>query len=76
QAQSHCVRRLHQLFVNHGRRHLDISCCNVPHVRHFLDFVYRSAGLDINQPMHDLSRQRCPEAHFSRQHMAGFQVDE
>ncbi|EVT83001.1 SAM-dependent methyltransferase [Pseudomonas aeruginosa VRFPA09] len=76
QAQSHCVRRLHQLFGNQGRRHLDLACGTGPHVRHFLDFGYRSAGLDINQPMLDLARQRCPEAHFSRQDMAGFQVDE
>ncbi|HBN9704166.1 class I SAM-dependent methyltransferase EftM [Pseudomonas aeruginosa] len=76
QAQSHCVRRLHQLFGNQGQRHLDLACGTGPHVRHFLDFGYRSAGLDINQPMLDLARQRCPEAHFSRQDMAGFQVDE
>lgn len=45
QAQSHCVRRLHQLFGNQGRRHLDLACGTGPHVRHFLDFGYRSAGL-------------------------------
>ncbi|MEI0626172.1 MULTISPECIES: class I SAM-dependent DNA methyltransferase [Pseudomonas aeruginosa group] len=76
QAQSHCVRRLHQLFGNQGRRHLDLACGTGPHVRHFLDFGYRSAGLDINQPMLDLARQRCPEARFSRQDMADFQVEE
>ncbi|MCJ1884228.1 class I SAM-dependent methyltransferase [Pseudomonas sp. LA21] len=76
QAQSHCVRRLHQLFGNQGRRHLDLACGTGPHVRHFVDFGYRSAGLDINQPMLDIAQQRCPEAGFSRQDMADFQVDE
>ncbi|MDF3933665.1 class I SAM-dependent DNA methyltransferase [Pseudomonas citronellolis] len=75
-AQSHAVRRLHQLFGNDGRRHLDLACGTGPHVRHFLDFGYRSAGLDINQPMLDLAAQRCPEANFTRQDMAAFQVDE
>lgn len=76
QAQSHSVRRLHQLFGNDGRRHLDLACGTGPHVRHFLDFGYLSAGLDINQPMLDLAQQRCPEARFSCQDMASFQVDE
>jgi SAM-dependent methyltransferase len=76
QAQSHSVRRLHQLFGNEGRKHLDLACGTGPHVRHFLDFGYRSAGLDINQPMLDIAQQRCPEAHFSRQDMADFRVDE
>jgi len=76
QAQSHCVHRLHQLFGNPGRRHLDLACGTGPHVRHFLDSGYRSAGLDINQPMLDIAQQRCPEANFSRQDMAGFRVEE
>ncbi|MBB4865730.1 SAM-dependent methyltransferase [Pseudomonas nitritireducens] len=80
-AQSHCVRRLHQLFGNppagrQEKRHLDLACGTGPHVRHFLDAGYRSAGLDINQPMLDIAAQRCPEARFSRQDMADFQVDE
>ncbi|RMO85374.1 hypothetical protein ALQ33_04321 [Pseudomonas syringae pv. philadelphi] len=75
-AQSHSVRRLHQLFGNRGRRHLDLACGTGPHVRHFLDFGYCSAGLDISQPMLDLAQLRCPEAQFSRQDMAGFHVDE
>ncbi len=75
-AQSHSVRRLHQLFGNNGRRHLDLACGTGPHVRHFLDFGYHSAGLDISQPMLDLAQLRCPEARFSRQDMAGFQVDD
>ncbi|MDN6859187.1 class I SAM-dependent methyltransferase [Pseudomonas sp. CAN2814] len=80
-AQSHCVRRLHQLFGNppadrQDKRHLDLACGTGPHVRHFLDAGYRSAGLDINQPMLDIASQRCPEARFSCQDMADFQVDE
>ncbi len=75
-AQSHSVRRLHQIFGNQGRRHLDLACGTGPHVRHFLDFGYRSAGLDINQPMLDIAQLRCPEAQFSRQDMASFRVDE
>ena len=75
-AQSDSARRLHQLFGNSGRRHLDLACGTGPHVRHFLDFGYNSAGLDINQPMLDLAQLRCPEARFSLQDMAGFQVEE
>ena len=75
-AQSDSVRRLQQLFGNPGRRHLDLACGTGPHVRHFLDFGYRSAGLDINQPMLDIAQARCPEAAFSRQDMASFRVDE
>lgn len=75
-AQSHSVHRLHQLFGNQGRRHLDLACGTGPHVRHFLDFGYRSAGLDINQPMLDIAQRRCPEAAFSRQDMADFRVSE
>jgi len=75
-AQSDSARRLHQLFGNSGRRHLDLACGTGPHVRHFLDFGYDSAGLDINQPMLDLAQLRCPEARFSLQDMAGFQVEE
>ncbi|MBB2496995.1 class I SAM-dependent DNA methyltransferase [Aquipseudomonas ullengensis] len=75
-AQSHSVRRLHQLFGTAGRNHLDLACGTGPHVRHFLDCGYCSAGLDINQPMLDIAQQRCPEAQFSRQDMANFQVAE
>lgn len=75
-AQSNSVHRLHQLFGNSGRRHLDLACGTGPHVRHFLDFGYHSAGLDISQPMLDLAQLRCPEAQFSLQDMADFQVGE
>ncbi|PTQ70032.1 class I SAM-dependent methyltransferase [Pseudomonas sp. GV071] len=76
QAQSHCVHRLQQLFGNTGKRHLDLACGTGPHVRHFIDAGYQSAGLDINQPMLDRAAQRCPEAHFSAQDMCTFTLSE
>lgn len=76
QAQSHCVHRLQQLFGNGGRRYLDLACGTGPHVRHFLDAGYAGRGLDINQPMLDRAALRCPEAHFVRQDMCAFRVDE
>lgn len=75
-AQSHSVRRLHQLFGITGRKHLDLACGTGPHVRHFIDFGYDSAGLDINQPMLDIAQLRNPEARFTRQDMADFTVAE
>ena len=75
-AQSHSAHRLHQLFGNAGKRHLDLACGTGPHVRHFLDAGYKSAGLDINPPMLDKARLRCPEAHFSAQDMCAFTVAE
>src|SRR5690554_7694101 len=65
QAQSHSVRRLHQLFGNSGRTHLDLACGTGPHIRSFIDFGYQSQGLDINQPMLDQPHLRCPEAQFT-----------
>lgn len=73
-AQSECVQRIHQLFGNGGKRHLDLACGTGPHVRHFLDAGFQSSGLDINQPMLDLAQQRCPEATFSQQDMCGFSI--
>lgn len=75
-AQSHCVQRLQQLFGNGGKRHLDLACGTGPHVRHFIDAGFQSAGLDINQPMLDKAAQRCPEARFSLGDMCGFTVAE
>ncbi|NBF08625.1 class I SAM-dependent DNA methyltransferase [Pseudomonas sp. Fl4BN1] len=75
-AQSQCVLRLQQLFGNGGKRHLDLACGTGPHVRHFIDAGYQSAGLDINQPMLDRAALRCPEAQFSLQDMCGFTVTE
>jgi ubiquinone/menaquinone biosynthesis C-methylase UbiE len=76
QAQSNCVRRLHQIFGSNGKKHLDLACGTGPHVQHFIDFGYQSSGLDINQPMLDLAQQRCPTGHFSLQDMCNFQVDD
>ncbi|NAX48416.1 methyltransferase domain-containing protein [Photobacterium halotolerans] len=74
QAQSHCIRRLHQLFGNNGKTHLDLACGTGPHVRHFIDYGYQSSGLDINQPMLDIAATRCPEAQFTRQNMSDFNI--
>lgn len=76
QAQSHCVQRVHQLFGNGGRQHLDLACGTGPHVRHFLDAGFISSGLDINQPMLDQAALRCPEASFSRQDMCAFEIEQ
>jgi len=76
QAQSNCIRRLHQIFGNDGKTHLDLACGTGPHVRHFIDFGYQSNGLDINQPMLDIATTRCPEAQFTLQNMSEFDVTE
>jgi SAM-dependent methyltransferase len=74
QAQSNCIRRLHLLFGNDGNTHLDLACGTGPHVSHFIDFGYHSSGLDINQPMLDIAKIRCPEAQFSLLNMSDFSV--
>ncbi|QDF68558.1 class I SAM-dependent methyltransferase [Shewanella sp. SNU WT4] len=74
-AQSNSIARLHQLFGNQGKQHLDLACGTGPHIRHFIDFGYQSSGLDINQPMIDLAIARCPEAQFSVQDMTNFTVE-
>ena len=76
QAQSNCIRRFHQIFGNGGKTHLDLACGTGPHVRHFTDFGYKSSGLDINQPMLDIAKSRCPEAQFTQQNMSDFIVAE
>ena len=76
QAQSNCVRRLHQIFGNGGKTHLDLACGTGPHDRHFIDFGYQSNGLDLNAPMLDIAQVRCPEANFSEQNMSSFEVAE
>ncbi|MEC7816018.1 MAG: class I SAM-dependent methyltransferase [Pseudomonadota bacterium] len=75
-AQSNGVRRLNQLFGNGGLRHLDLACGTGPHIRHFLDFGFQSQGLDVNQPMLDRAKERCPEAEFSQGDMGDFAVDQ
>lgn len=74
-AQSDYVHRLHQLFGNKGKNHLDLACGTGPHVRHFIDNGYQSSGLDINQPMLDIAGLRCPEADFVLQDMCEFKID-
>jgi SAM-dependent methyltransferase len=76
QAQSHGIQRLHQIFGNNAKTHLDLACGTGPHIRHFIDFGYQSSGLDINQPMLDQAATRCPEAHFSLQNMSDFMLTE
>lgn len=76
QAQSHCIRRMHQMFGNDGNTHLDLACGTGPHVRHFIDFGFDSQGLDLNQPMLDIAATRCPEAQFTQQNMSEFSVEE
>jgi len=75
-AQSDAARRLQQIFGNQGTRHLDLACGTGPHIRHLLDFGYQSSGLDINQPMLDIARLRCPEAQFVLQDMADFRFEQ
>ena len=76
QTQSSSVHRLHQIFGNNGKTHLDLACGTGPHVRYFIDYGYQSNGLDINQPMLDIAKNRCPEAQFSLQDMSTFRVNE
>lgn len=74
-AQSTGVRRLNQLFGNGGSSHLDLACGTGPHIRHLLDSGYQSQGLDINQPMLDKAKRRCPEADFTLADMGSFAFD-
>ena len=76
QAQSNSVRRLHQLFGNNGKRHLDLACGTGPHIRHFIDYGYACSGLDIHQPMLGIATRRCPEAQFRVGDMCSFAVPE
>ena len=76
QAQSSSIHRLQQIFGNGGTTHLDLACGTGPHMRYFIDLGYQSAGLDINQPMLDRAKIRCPQALFSVQDMSSFSVTE
>ncbi|KKO45843.1 SAM-dependent methyltransferase [Arsukibacterium ikkense] len=71
-AQSNMAHRLQQLLGNGGNNHLDLACGTGPHIRHFIDYGYQCAGLDLNQPMLDLARARCPQANFMLQDMCSF----
>ena len=76
QEQSNFVRRIHQIFGNQGRDYLDLACGTGPHVKHFINYGYQAKGLDINQPMLDIAKQRNPDAEFILHDMSNFTVDE
>ena len=76
QAQSQTVQRLHQLFGNGGKRHLDLACGTGPHIAHFIHAGYQCAGLDLNQPMLELAKARCPLAEFIQSDMSHFQLSQ
>ncbi len=73
--QSVHVRRLHQLFGNNGKHYLDMACGTGPHIRHFIDFGYSASGVDINQPMLNIARHRCPEANFFQRDMSMLELE-
>jgi len=75
QAQSNSAHRLQQIFGNGGQRHLDLACGTGPHIHHLIQDGYQCSGLDINQPMLDLAKQRCPDATFELGNMCAFEVD-
>ena len=74
--QSFGVSRLQQIFGNGGLRHVDLACGTGPHIAHFLTEGYQCQGLDLNQPMLDLAKLRCPEAEFSKQNICNFTLDQ
>ncbi|MBV2128715.1 class I SAM-dependent methyltransferase [Rheinheimera sp. SM2107] len=74
-AQSSAVHRLHRMLGNSSYYHLDLACGTGSHIRHFLDLGYQCSGLDLNQPMLELARARCPQAHFILQNMCHFTLD-
>ncbi|WP_417537251.1 class I SAM-dependent DNA methyltransferase [Marinomonas sp.] len=74
-AQSNSAHRLQQIFGNGGTRHLDLACGTGPHIQYLLQEGYQCSGLDINQPMLDLAKQRCPEADFTLGNMCDFEID-
>lgn len=73
-AQSNNAHRLHQIFGNGGRRHLDLACGTGPHIYYLSQENYQCSGLDINQPMLDIAKQRCPQAQFELGNMCEFDV--
>jgi ubiquinone/menaquinone biosynthesis C-methylase UbiE len=74
QAQSNNAHRLQQIFGNGGKRHLDLACGTGPHIHYLSQENYQCSGLDINQPMLDLAKQRCPQAQFELGNMCEFEV--
>ncbi|RBP85717.1 class I SAM-dependent methyltransferase [Marinomonas rhizomae] len=76
QAQSNSAHRLHQIFGNSGKQHLDLACGTGPHIHYLSQAGYQSSGLDINQPMLDIAKLRCPGARFELGNMCEFNVAE
>lgn len=76
QQQSQAVMRLHNLFGNGNKAHLDLACGTGPHILHFIDAGYQSSGLDINAPMLAIAQARCPEAEFHLQNMNAFSLEQ
>lgn len=76
QTQSNGVVRLQQFFGNGGTTHLDLACGTGPHIEYFLAAGFHCTGLDLNQPMLDLARQRCPKAQFLQQNICDFQLEQ
>jgi ubiquinone/menaquinone biosynthesis C-methylase UbiE len=75
QSQSAWVYRLQQIFGNQGGHFLDLACGTAPHLSHFLEKDFDCLGLDINQPMLDIAKQRCPQANFILGNMSDFSLD-
>ncbi|NCP66152.1 MAG: class I SAM-dependent methyltransferase [Paraglaciecola sp.] len=75
QSQSAWVYRLQHIFGNQGRNYLDLACGTAPHLSYFLEKNFECLGLDINQPMLDIAKKRCPDANFMLGNMSDFSLD-
>jgi ubiquinone/menaquinone biosynthesis C-methylase UbiE len=75
QSQSAWVYRLQQIFGNQGRHYLDLACGTGPHLAYFLEKNFECLGLDINQPMLDIAKQRCPQGDFMLGNMTDFSLN-
>ncbi|MBR7889574.1 class I SAM-dependent methyltransferase [Marinomonas sp. A79] len=76
QAQSNSAHRFHQLFGNGGKRHLDLACGTGPHIAFLQKEGYVCSGVDINQPMLELAKLRCPDGQFTLGNMCELEVSE
>lgn len=75
QSQSNSAHRLNQIFGNGGKQHLDLACGTGPHIAHLMQDGFTCRGLDINQPMLDIAKQRCPDAEFAQGNMCAFETE-
>jgi len=75
QSQSNSAHRLNQIFGNGGKQHLDLACGTGPHIAHLMQDGFTCRGLDINQPMLDIAKQRCPDAEFTQGNMCAFETE-